>query len=279
MNIKNLTMSFGIQEIFNDVSLQIKENEKIGIIGINGAGKSTFFKLIMGTLEPDSGKIILKQATSAFRSSRIRSGNNEIKKDKLTASDIENRIKELFEEKYGENGTLVKEQQKRTDENKEKLQQKFNIDLSDKTWFRCTLEELRESTFTNETRRDVTGCYVVIYDNYIELYKESVFIKSNMGTRKIFFENVTSIDRDNRGKFHASNSVMINTKGAERAVQLKYVKQEDYQTLCNTYDKYMENKLNNKENSTADELLKWHNLYKEGIISEEEFENKKKELM
>ena len=63
MNIKNSTMSFGLQEIFDDVTISIKEKEKVGIIGMNGAGKSTFFKLIMGKLEPDSGKIILKPGT------------------------------------------------------------------------------------------------------------------------------------------------------------------------------------------------------------------------
>ena len=56
-------MSFGVQEIFDDVNLQIKDNEKVGIIGMNGAGKSTFFKLIMGKLEPDNGRIILKPGT------------------------------------------------------------------------------------------------------------------------------------------------------------------------------------------------------------------------
>ncbi len=63
MNIKNLSMSFGLQEIFDDVTIQIKDKEKVGIIGMNGAGKSTFFKLIMGKLEPDNGKIILKPGT------------------------------------------------------------------------------------------------------------------------------------------------------------------------------------------------------------------------
>lgn len=63
MQIKNLSMSFGLQEIFDDVSIQINENEKIGIIGVNGAGKSTLFKLIMGKLEPDKGKIIIKPGT------------------------------------------------------------------------------------------------------------------------------------------------------------------------------------------------------------------------
>jgi len=63
MNIKNLTMNFGLQQIFEDVTLQIKDNEHVGIIGVNGAGKSTFFKLIMGKIEPDSGKIIMKPGT------------------------------------------------------------------------------------------------------------------------------------------------------------------------------------------------------------------------
>ena len=63
MNIKDLTMSFGTQDIFDDINLQIKDKEKVGIIGVNGAGKSTFFKLIMGKLEPDKGKIILKPGT------------------------------------------------------------------------------------------------------------------------------------------------------------------------------------------------------------------------
>ena len=60
MNIKNLTFAFGTQDIFEDVTLQIKDNDHVGIIGVNGAGKSTFFKLIMGRIEPDSGKIIMK---------------------------------------------------------------------------------------------------------------------------------------------------------------------------------------------------------------------------
>lgn len=63
MNIKNLSMSFGLQEIFLDVTLNIKDKEKVGIIGVNGAGKSTFFKIIMGKLEPDSGKVIIKPGT------------------------------------------------------------------------------------------------------------------------------------------------------------------------------------------------------------------------
>ena len=60
MQLKNLTMSFGIQMIFNNINLNIPDNEKIGIVGVNGAGKTTLFKLILGLESPDSGKIVIK---------------------------------------------------------------------------------------------------------------------------------------------------------------------------------------------------------------------------
>jgi ATP-binding cassette subfamily F protein 3 len=63
MYIKNLTFAFGLQDIFSDVNIQIKDNSHTGIIGVNGAGKSTFFNLILGKIEPDEGKIILKPGT------------------------------------------------------------------------------------------------------------------------------------------------------------------------------------------------------------------------
>ena len=50
MKIKNLSLSFGIHEIFKNVNLDIPENEKVGIVGVNGAGKSTFFKHIQKVL-------------------------------------------------------------------------------------------------------------------------------------------------------------------------------------------------------------------------------------
>lgn len=60
MNIKNLSMSFGNQELFNDINIQIDENQKVGVIGLNGAGKTTLFKIIMGKEYPDKGKITFK---------------------------------------------------------------------------------------------------------------------------------------------------------------------------------------------------------------------------
>ena len=61
MQIKNLSMSFGTQDLFTNINLQISDEEKVGIVGVNGAGKSTFLKIIMGQVEPDFGEIILKK--------------------------------------------------------------------------------------------------------------------------------------------------------------------------------------------------------------------------
>jgi len=61
MQLVNLSMSFGTQLLFNDVNLFISSKEKVGIIGVNGSGKTTFFKIMMGITKPDSGKIVLEK--------------------------------------------------------------------------------------------------------------------------------------------------------------------------------------------------------------------------
>jgi ATPase components of ABC transporters with duplicated ATPase domains len=53
----NLTMAYGVDEIFHGVSFSVQAGERIGIVGANGAGKSTLLRLIAGELEPSSGKI------------------------------------------------------------------------------------------------------------------------------------------------------------------------------------------------------------------------------
>lgn len=60
MFIKNLSISFGMQELFKNINLHIEKREKVGIIGVNGAGKTTFLKIIMGIIEPDEGEIIVE---------------------------------------------------------------------------------------------------------------------------------------------------------------------------------------------------------------------------
>ena len=52
---QGLEISFTGQHIFKNVDVVINKKEKVGFIGRNGSGKSTFLKLILGQLEQDSG--------------------------------------------------------------------------------------------------------------------------------------------------------------------------------------------------------------------------------
>ncbi len=57
INVKNLSKSFGDKTIFDNVSFQVMENDKVGFIGRNGTGKSTIFKILQGSETPDKGQI------------------------------------------------------------------------------------------------------------------------------------------------------------------------------------------------------------------------------
>lgn len=58
LNIEHVSKIFGEKKIFDDVSYGIHEDDKIGIIGINGTGKTTLLKMIAGLEETDEGNII-----------------------------------------------------------------------------------------------------------------------------------------------------------------------------------------------------------------------------
>lgn len=56
-----LEVHFGEQVILNKASLSVHENDRIGLVGRNGAGKSTFLKIISGFIQPDSGEVAKKK--------------------------------------------------------------------------------------------------------------------------------------------------------------------------------------------------------------------------
>ena len=60
ITISNLAMQFGGSALFKQVDLQFTPGSCYGFIGANGAGKSTFLKLLSGELEPTSGEIFIK---------------------------------------------------------------------------------------------------------------------------------------------------------------------------------------------------------------------------
>jgi ATP-binding cassette subfamily F protein 3 len=57
IRIKDLSISFAGHSVFEDVNIVLNKGEKIGLIGRNGSGKSTFLNLILGKVEPDHGAV------------------------------------------------------------------------------------------------------------------------------------------------------------------------------------------------------------------------------
>ena len=58
INVENITKSYTGRKLFSKASFYVQENEKIGIIGINGTGKSTLLKIVAGDEEPDEGTVV-----------------------------------------------------------------------------------------------------------------------------------------------------------------------------------------------------------------------------
>ena len=60
-SIENISKSFGIRILFNDISFHIEEGDKIALVARNGSGKSTLLKIIAGLDTADSGTIWVRK--------------------------------------------------------------------------------------------------------------------------------------------------------------------------------------------------------------------------
>lgn len=58
LNVERVAKGYGNRTLFEDITLGINEGDKIGVIGVNGTGKSTFLKIIAGLVAPDEGKVV-----------------------------------------------------------------------------------------------------------------------------------------------------------------------------------------------------------------------------
>ena len=61
LSAQNLNLSFGEENIFSSLSFDIKDDEKAGLVGVNGAGKTSLFKIITGEYTPDSGSVFISK--------------------------------------------------------------------------------------------------------------------------------------------------------------------------------------------------------------------------
>ncbi len=107
LSCRHLSKSFGIDEILRDVTFNINEGDKVGLIGPNGEGKSTLFKILTKQLDYDSGELFLdKNKTLGYLSQNLSlDSENTIYDEMLSVfsslTELENKIKTL-EEKLNE---------------------------------------------------------------------------------------------------------------------------------------------------------------------------------
>ena len=82
LKVSNLSIKFNTRTLFENVNLEFKSDNCYGVIGANGAGKSTFLKIISGELESTKGEVILGKGE---RVSVLRQNHNEF--DEYTVLD------------------------------------------------------------------------------------------------------------------------------------------------------------------------------------------------
>jgi len=62
IELSNISKSYPTGELYSELNLRLNQGEKVGLVGRNGTGKSTLFKLILGEEQPDSGEVKLPKA-------------------------------------------------------------------------------------------------------------------------------------------------------------------------------------------------------------------------
>jgi ATP-binding cassette subfamily F protein uup len=79
VELHNVSKSFGTKRLIENFSYKFKRKERIGIVGQNGAGKSTFLELITQTLAPDTGKVVVGETVTFghYRQEGIKLGEDK----------------------------------------------------------------------------------------------------------------------------------------------------------------------------------------------------------
>lgn len=63
LNAEHISLSWGEKVLFDDIGFALEEHDKVGLIGINGTGKSTLLRILAGLQEPDSGTVTVANGT------------------------------------------------------------------------------------------------------------------------------------------------------------------------------------------------------------------------
>ncbi|MFN8016184.1 MAG: ABC transporter ATP-binding protein [Acidimicrobiia bacterium] len=72
LELKNISFKYEKQTIFEDLNLDVKQGEILGLLGSSGSGKSTLLKIIVGLISPQSGEIMLNKQDITSKPTHLR---------------------------------------------------------------------------------------------------------------------------------------------------------------------------------------------------------------
>ena len=98
ITVTNVSLRFGERKLFEDVNLKFIPGNCYGVIGANGAGKSTFLKILAGDLEPNTGEVNVASGTrlSVLKQDHFQFDNNEVMETVILGNP---RLSEVMKEK------------------------------------------------------------------------------------------------------------------------------------------------------------------------------------
>ena len=130
LNAENISKSYGGVRAVEEVSLQVAAGEVVAVVGDNGAGKSTFTKILAGAVRPDSGSLSFERRAVAFHSPKDaqRLGIEMLQQDLALVGDF-NAAENLF---FGRELSMlgILRGKKMTDQTRDVLQQ-LGVSLPD----------------------------------------------------------------------------------------------------------------------------------------------------
>src|SRR6056297_405883 len=111
VNIDSISKSFGTQEVLNDFSMSVNKGEKVALIGANGSGKTTIFKIINGQEDLQEGNLSLRNDVSVGLLDQIPEFNleNTIYEELLTVFNDLRKMEEKLQKLEKEISTFQKE--------------------------------------------------------------------------------------------------------------------------------------------------------------------------
>ncbi|MZH47119.1 MAG: ABC-F family ATP-binding cassette domain-containing protein, partial [Nitrospinae bacterium] len=110
--VEQVSKQFGSKILFQNVSFHLRQGEKVGLVGENGTGKTTFFQVITGGAMPDQGKVTLRKGLRLGLLEQEMEGGSETVLERVVLGDphffkVKTEMERLesdqtFHERYGE---------------------------------------------------------------------------------------------------------------------------------------------------------------------------------